>query len=292
VRLPRQALISSASSMMQANSEGRRLLKYVIGSGWWCTEDPSWGRERKRLGDDLIRTAKFHELWYKSVDRFTDPCKILIVDSASPVRPPVYAGDRRIEIVSLDENYGHSTSCETKFCGYTRSCMMGVAYAWLCDADYFVYVEQDCLLHGEGLIEHAIGQMSHDYMFGGGIGTPQPLQQSLFIIRKSAFRPFLNGLDRIRESDREVSPEVKFARLRWDWGPARIGGPQWRRWWWRRTRGRWYDPLPFGFGRARPLDWEQSHFYFQHGSREEVETYAERTGFGISAGRTDRQPQR
>ena len=71
-------------------------MKYVIGTGWWCTDEPSWGPERKRLGDDLIRTARFHELWYESVNRFADPHKILIVDSASPVRPPVREGDRRI----------------------------------------------------------------------------------------------------------------------------------------------------------------------------------------------------
>ena len=165
---------------------------------------------------------------------------------------------------------------------------MGVAYAWLCDADYFIYVEQDCLLYGEGLIEHAIGLMRHDYMFGSGVGTPQPLQQSVFIIKRPAFRAFLDGYDRVRESDREISPEVKFARLRYDWAAARIGGPRWQRRWWRLTRGRWYDILPFGYGRARPIDWEQPYFYFQHGSREEVEIYAEKTGFGVSAGLTDR----
>jgi hypothetical protein len=194
-------------------------VKYVIGSGWWCTHECSWRSERKRLGDDLIRTATFHALWYKAVDRFTDPCKILIVDSASPVRPPIREDDPRIEVISLDQNYGHSTSCQAKFCGYTRSCMMGVAYAWLCDADYFVYVEQDCLLYGEGLIEHAIERMRRKYMFGDGTGTLQPLQQSLFIIARSAFRSFLDAMDRIRETDGEVSPEVKFARLRWDLGP-------------------------------------------------------------------------
>ena len=269
-------------------------MKYVIGSGWWCTKESSWARERKRLGDDLIRTAAFHELWYQSVNRFTDPCKILIVDSAAPVRPPVREDDRRIEVVSLDKNYGHSTSCEAEFCGYTRSCMMGVAYAWLCDADYFVYVEQDCLLYGQGLIESAIGAMKHDYMFGDGAGTPQPIQQSLFIIRRAAFLPFLNGLDRIGRSDREVSPEVKFARLAWDWMPDGIGGmelPRLRRRWWKLTRGLWYDVLPFGYGRARPIDWKLPHFYFQHGSRGEVDTYLEKTGFESSAATTEGQPQ-
>ena len=36
-------------------------LKYVIGSGWWSADEPlAVGREK--LGDDIIRTAKFHEL--------------------------------------------------------------------------------------------------------------------------------------------------------------------------------------------------------------------------------------
>lgn len=262
------------------------MLKYVIGSGWWCTQDASGGPQRKTLGDDVIRTAAFHELWYQSVDRFADPCKILIVDSAAPVRPPAHVADPRVEIVRLDENYGHATACTARFCGYTRSCLMGVAYAWLCDADYFVYVEQDCLLYGEGLIEYAIERMTHDYMFGGGEGTPQPIQQSLFIIRRPAFGRFLNGLDRIRASDREVSPEVKFARLAWDCVPARIGPirlPRLQRRWWKLTGGLWRDRLPYGYGRVRPIEWNRPRFYFQHGSREEVDIYVEKTGMDFHA---------
>ena len=255
-------------------------MKYVIGSGWWCTREPSWQEGRKRLGDDLIRTADFHALWYESVKRFTDPCKIVIVDSASPVRPPLCPDDPRIECISLDRNYGHATSCGTKFSGCSRSFLLGVAYAWMCEADYYVYVEQDCLLYGEGIVERAIGRMRHDFMFGDGAGTPQPIQQSMFILARPAFRAFLDGMDKIREGDREVSPEVKFARLKWDLVPERIGPLRLRSW--RRLTGRlWYDRLPFGYGRARPIDWNQPHFYFQHGTREELERYREKTGFEL-----------
>lgn len=253
-------------------------MKYVIGSGWWCAGDEPWSPDRKRLGDDLIRSAPFHELWYAGVDRFTAPCKILIVDSASPIRPPVRAGDPRIEVVSLDRNYGHASACEAKFSGFTRSCMLGVAYAWMCDADYFVYVEQDCLLYGQGILEQAIGRMKHDFMFGDGSGTPQPLQQSLFVIARPAFRSFLDALDGIDGRDREVSPEIKFSRLRWDLPPTWVGRRQskaWRKLTWRL----WYDRLPFGYGRVRPIDWSQPHFYFQHGSVEEVTRYCEMAGF-------------
>lgn len=253
-------------------------MKYVIGSGWWCAEEAPWPAGRKKLGDDLIRSAGFHSLWYAGVNRFTDPGKILIVDSASPVRPPAHPEDPRFEVLSLDRNYGHAISCETRFSGYTRSCMLGVAYAWLCDADYFVYVEQDCLLYGEGILERAIGRMKHDFMFGDGTGTPQPLQQSLFIIARPAFRSFLDALDDLRGGDREVAPEIKFSRLRWDLPPAWVGRRQSKAWH-KLTWRFWYDRLPFGYGRVRPLDWNQPHFYFQHGSREEVSRYCEMTGF-------------
>ena len=34
-----------------------------------------------------------------------------------------------------------------------------------------------------------------------------------------------------------------------------------------------FSYLPFGFGRERPIRFEDKVFYFQHGSKEEVENY-------------------
>lgn len=252
-------------------------MKYVIGSGWWASTSDD-AAERKRLGDDVIRSARFHDLWYQGIRRFTNPAKIFIMDSCAPIKPGLCAADGRLEIVSLDENYGHAADCNEKLSGWSRSVVLGLAYALSCSADCFGYVEQDCLLFGEGIVEHAIGRMTHPYMFGSGVGTPQPLQQSFFIVHRSEFARMIRRLDGFAESDRLVSPEVKFARLKWDRMPSNLLGGKRRKKWFRRTGKFWYDELPFGVGRARPIDWEVPFFYFQHGSAEELAAYRERTG--------------
>jgi hypothetical protein len=123
--------------------------------------------------------------------------------------------------------------------------------------------------------------MTHPYMFGSGVGTPQPLQQSFFIVHRSEFARMIRRLDGFAESDRLVSPEVKFARLKWDRMPSNLLGGKRRKKWFRRTGKFWYDELPFGVGRARPIDWEAPFFYFQHGSADELTAYSERTGIEL-----------
>jgi hypothetical protein len=34
-----------------------------------------------------------------------------------------------------------------------------------------------------------------------------------------------------------------------------------------------YDVLPIGWGRGRPIDPQARHFYFQHGTQEEIRQY-------------------
>ena len=81
--------------------------KYRIGTGWWCEDEPTYDKKRKILGSKHIRSRDFHKLWYASVCTFTDPKAILIVDSASPVKPEYSKTDARIKYVDMTENFGH-----------------------------------------------------------------------------------------------------------------------------------------------------------------------------------------
>jgi len=247
----------------------------VIGSGWWCNAEPraSW----QTTGDDLIRSAAFHTLWYESICRNTSPVRILMLDSNSPVKPPLNPNDDRIEFVSLPVNSGHSTEDRHFFCGWTKSVLMGMLYAACSEVDYFVYVEQDVLLKGEGIVEHAIAQMKRDYMFGSGAGTPQVLQQSFFIIRTTAAFEFIKRYNRINASDADLSPEYKFAVCASDWYQA--AEPFLSRLKYKRRKKLLckypgFDELPFGYGRTRPINFSDPFLYFQHGTREEIEAYA------------------
>lgn len=260
--------------------------KYVITSGWWCGDDPN--EKRVRYGSEEIRSVSFFRKWKKSVLENTKPQKILIVDSNSPTKPD--AEDLNdVEFVSLSENAGHSTAHTGKYCGYMRSVIMGLTYASLCDCDYWVYVEQDALLQGEGIIEHCIEQMEKPYMFGDATGVPQLLQQSMIIIRRDGFEDFLKYLNNIELADNQMPPETKFAlaaspKLRAL--PRTLFMPNTKNSWTRKklrplirflvARLRGYEDLPIGYGRARPIDFSDSYLYFQHASEEELSAYTEK----------------
>lgn len=254
-------------------------MNYLISSGWWCSEVD--GRQQ-RFGDDIIRTAQFHKLWHQSIDRYTDPTEILIIDSASPIKPE-FATDARIRFLSLRVNGRHATECLNKYAGCTRAMLLGMQYALVNDYDYYVYVEQDALLYGEGIIEHAISTMTRPIMFGPGRGTPQPTQQSLFVVRRDGIEKVIATYYAIPYNDREVTPELKFAyalssfvaKLRL---PPRHFANLIRKRGWANPLAQ-YCPLPFGYGRAKPVSFSDRYYYFQHASQDELKEYLESTHF-------------
>ena len=263
-------------------------MKYVLSSGWWCAAGTTDTRDTL-FGDDYIRSAQFHELWYQSITRFTAPEKILVVDSASPQKPTLQPDDPRYEFISLNRNPGHSTNHSGRFSGYSRSILLGMEYALQCEADYYVFVEQDALLFGEGIIENSINKMKKPFAFGDGKGTPQPLQQSFFIVAMEEVERFKNRIQSLRQPDRILSPEDKFliASNRY---PTMLGsrilsrseklGGKNLKWLYRKHICN-YQTLPFGYGRVRPINFDDPFFYFQHGTQEELEKYAKLIGYSI-----------
>lgn len=264
-------------------NNGREKYKYIITSGWWCGEEPN--ERRVRYGSEEIRSVSFFRKWKQSVLTNTNPRKILVVDSNSPIKPNPDDLEG-VEFLSLSENAGHSTEHSGKYCGYMRSVIMGLTYASLCDCDYWVYVEQDALLQGEGVIEYCISKMDKPFMFGNAQGVPQLLQQSLIIIRRDGFEDFLKHLNNIDLTDNQMPPETKFAlaaspylRLL----PRSLLMPNVNNSWIRRQlrivvrflvpRLRGYQHLPIGYGRARPIKFNDPYLYFQHASDAELSHY-------------------
>jgi len=252
---------------------------YLIGSGWWCSDadERSINPNRKLLGDDGIRAAGFFRVWLDSVSRCTAPASIVVIDSQAPVKPdPTLRA--QVAWIELPFNAKHSTNHVGQWSGWMRSVLMSGHYALNSDADYFVYVEQDCLLQGEGIIEHCIAQMTTDLVFGSGEGTPQPLQQSFFIVRRRSLARFLDNLVALRATDRDLAPEWKFVFA--TWRPlvvaANLGLLERRvirQLVLRIARRFFYDHLPVGAGRTRPIPTKDHYYYFQHGTAEELEAY-------------------
>ena len=262
---------------------------YVLTTGWWCDLDVDPKNRLEYFGSDNIRKADFHLQWYEAIDRFTNPKKIIIVDSDSPVPPPYNHDDDRIEHICLTENAGHPTNHKGHLSGVTRAHLYGISYALVNEVDYWVYVEQDALVYGPEIVEHCIGQMKRPYMFGSGKGTLHPVQHALMIIRKDGYLNYINRLYRIRANDQELSTERKtaIAASRW-WSllpnffhPKNDDKSLW-------NQGKWvlhqlleyclkgYDEIPFGYGRQRPIHFEDDFFYFQHASKEELQAYGQR----------------
>ncbi len=261
--------------------------RYIITSGWWCDNDTSDDRAVK-MGSSQNRQVGFFDLWYQCVERFTKPEKIIIIDSASPVTP-ANLESKNVHWVRLDHNPGHSTRSTGKYAGITYSHILGMMYTLLEDVDYWVYIEQDSLIYGPGIIEAAIASMQGGIMFGSGVGTPQPVQQSLMIVKKDHISTFVHHLSKIHLSDNILSPETKFAiaaspllRKIPGYGglyvspnkvPQKLGEFLMRV---ARKVARGYDHLPFGYGRVRPLNMDDPYFYFQFGTDLEILQMAEK----------------
>jgi hypothetical protein len=223
--------------------------KIIVGSGWWCAESQhEWA-----IGTPMARDARFFPIWLTLVRRYLAPSKIVIVDSASPIKPDVALAEG-VEWVELDRNYGHSNDIRTgkiitKHSGFMRSMILSACFALTCDADYFVYVEQDCVVHGHGLLKAAVDNAEHPIIIGhptsGGIGinglAAPMLQQSFVVVARAGLERFISSLIVAPESDGDLPPEEKFSR---HLAP--------------------FSLLGIPYGRSRPIDFNAQHFYAQH----------------------------
>lgn len=142
-------------------------------------------------------------------------------------------------------------------------------YAYCCDADYFVYVEQDCLVRGKDFITHAIGETTEDILLGaiteGGVGIEgrpaAPMHQnSLIIVKRGGLERFITGIMNSPLGDGELSIEIIMTS----------------------------ECAPFGimavpYGRSRPIDFEETHFYAQHMSDPEFSLFLDSEATEASA---------
>lgn len=257
-------------------------MKVLIGSGWWSTQK----EERTNLvGDDFIRSASFFDLWLESINRQSIDADIFITDSNSPIKPEYdFTNNEKIKFVSLNENGGHAINHKGFFCGWTRSAIMSMTYCMCGDYDYYVYVEQDALLSGK-IIKKAIEEASNKgAAFGYSKQTGYQLQISFFVVKQSHIKNFLSKLYSIEKLDSQISPENKFtlALSKLNLFPLssifsfsdRVTAKLFKiinRFSFLRN----YDYLSFGYGRERPINFEDEIFYFQHGSKQEIEDYLE-----------------
>ena len=229
-------------------------MKYVIGSGWWCSANQGTaGKEfgLPKVGHPCIRGTDFFNVWLYFVKRYTAPLKIVVVDSASPISPPGAHTNPDYEYLSLDRNY-HAVK-KTRYNGWLRGFMMGAWYSWNCNAD-FIYIEQDCLVIGKDWVQ-AIYKASTGRHLLVGSRFRHPLQQSLVFIPHEQIPRFLYHLAQI---NKPLTCEMRFHNV----GKMKTGVG--------------YRRLPFGVGRVRPIDWKAKHLYAQHWTEAELRRLGQR----------------
>jgi hypothetical protein len=260
----------------------------LVTSGWYSSHEP---RSYRTKGDDSIRGVEFRSLWWQSVDRYLGPEYVFIVDSASPVKPDDAAcTTTKFQRVELLRNPGHSQNGKTHYCGAMAAITLGLEFALHNDVDMFLYVEQDALLFGDRIVERTKKALRRrDLVFGRGSSVD--IQQSFFGANKRGIRRFLSALHAIRYSDKQVAPENKFMVAGSRMLPAAVAAlavhssvDKLRRagllmFAAVASLGRNYEYLPFGYGRDRPIDFNDDVFYFQHGSVQELAQYRKLTGF-------------
>jgi len=256
-------------------------MKYLVATGWWACQRSVDTRD-ELIGSDDLREAEFHALWLQLVKKYTNYEEIVVIDSASPMLPEK---DKDEVWITLRKNFGHSTNHETKLCGVSRSFLMSLMYAYVNDYDYWVYIEQDAVIYGEGIVEKAIEACESGIIWGAGKNTPQPVQQSFMVFAKERIPEFIYQYEKIRATDFEISPEwkfwfaanriakylpVSFLKLlsknqsgKFKKSAQKVGL---RLLYWFND----FNELPFGYGRVRPVCFDDEHFYFQHGNSDEL----------------------
>jgi len=238
----------------------------MVGSGWWSNGSAGpW-----LIGHGAPKTPEFFRLWLYLVRRYIRPDHIVVVDSRSPLKPAPELRDT-VTWIELDRNYGHAADIGagtiiTKYCGFTRSVLLSAMYALCTDADLFCYVEQDCVVHGHGLIGQALAGRAPTIMVGarteGGVGlggrqAGRVHQQSLRLVGRACLERFISGIMAGPETDGELGPERKLER---DWAPFEI--------------------LQIPYGRSRPIDFSTPCFYAQHLTAQELTRFCELEGVG------------
>lgn len=258
-------------------------MSYIIGSGWWCDGTNQHAGSINNSSVDLTRSKEFFNVWLHFVRKFTNPKKVIITDSRSPVLPETLVGMSLmsdpfyrdfLEFIKLSENYLHASVCNTKLCGWTRGFLNGAFYAFMNDADY-VYIEQDCLIYGSNIIEDTLAIMNQDNIdyCHGTWEHAYKVEQSFVIIRKEAILKFISIYCSFDESDRQMRPELKFLKM--GDSLSSING------------NLVFKELSFGYGRRRPIDFSDNKLYCQHLNKEELIRFLDLDGLKLSNFFTD-----
>lgn len=231
---------------------------YAIGVGWFC---PDGGRTEEydpyKKTRYCIPADEMFSVWQKNINAYCNPEAIIIVDSNSDVPPPYDHDDDRFVYIRMRKNF-HPKLKEQKFIfgqiqrsAASRQMYLSAMYAWVNDIDYYVWIEQDCMISGKGIIEAAIENMGDADISMGRLKQNITIEPCLTIFRTESFPQILTAyIDSKKGCPRDL-PERKYKFM----NSENI------------VKFAWH---PFGYGRDRPLDFTQKFLYAQRVTLEEM----------------------
>ena len=141
----------------------------------------------------------------------------------------------------------------------------GCVLALMNDTDYSVFVEQDCAVVGGGIVEQAIAEMEgagKKISYGKLDGMGSYIEQSFVIIKNDYILEFIEHYLAIPKTDNVfdgMSPEIKFRTIN--------------------EKDTFWYPLPFGYGRNRPINFQDATFYAQQMTTDELRRLHDITQF-------------
>jgi len=238
-------------------------MSYAIGTGYYCDVDNGRLIQKKHDAEPKPFAPEMFEAWWKNTAQYTEPSQIYV--SAVSEGPDLQSIARTNDLIlnSLEwtqsRNWLHVHHMNPKymFGGWSMGYLHGMMRCYV-DGHDFIYKEQDCLAFGPWVdamfacleatgAEMLLGQWDHKY----------GIEQSLTIIKWKFIPEFVSAWFSLTESDRKLKPEKKFNMLKQRFGP----------------RISW---LPFGYGRNRPICFEDNAWYAQHFTSEEFDRIGEK----------------
>mgnify|MGYP006104380307 CR=1 FL=1 len=195
------------------------MTNYIIGSGWFSdiynkTElGKVTEKHQRNYGGKTSRNSDFSKYWLSHIlNQSVLPKKIFILDADSPDDIDIHVKNHKLVDISKQiKNFGHGAYCSKYniLCGWARGFIYGATQAFLNDCDY-IYVEQDLLLFGKTFIENVLNDLNKSdkgICYLTGDETPQKLQQSYIVVKKSYLPKLISNL--VNMTNHTISEELK-----------------------------------------------------------------------------------
>jgi hypothetical protein len=225
---------------------------YIIGTGWWLDKSGEHSGSEVSGSSKLLRTKDTFKMWLHFIRKYSNPKKIIVCDSDSPIKPDAnLLKTNNIELVSSIKNFGHAFNTTDKLCGADVAQLTGMMYALINDVDYFVYIEQDCFIRGGGIVERAVSNLRSNKSYTHGLQAGLKTEQSFMVFSKDMILDFIKEYLSIENSSKEIIPEQKYEMIRL-------------------SNKFDFVELPFGYGRVRPIDFSAHHIYAQQWKDDEL----------------------